>query len=74
MYSVKLSGAYNIILACLCIHVHVCCYCCCQDTKLGDICLSLRYVPTPGRLTVVVIEAKGLKEVQKEAKGRSRKH
>uniref|UniRef100_A0A8C1G950 Synaptotagmin Ib n=1 Tax=Cyprinus carpio TaxID=7962 RepID=A0A8C1G950_CYPCA len=30
---------------------------------LGDICLSLRYVPTAGKLTVVVLEAKNLKKM-----------
>ncbi|XP_064174713.1 synaptotagmin-1-like [Anguilla rostrata] len=31
--------------------------------KLGDICFSLRYVPTAGKLTVVVLEAKNLKKM-----------
>lgn len=31
--------------------------------KLGDICFSLRYVPTTGKLTVVVLEAKNLKKM-----------
>lgn len=39
-----------------------------KDTNLGEICISLRYVPTSGRLTVVVLEAKGLKELHKESK------
>lgn len=30
---------------------------------LGDICFSLRYVPTSGKLTVVVLEAKNLKKM-----------
>ncbi|XP_028967744.1 synaptotagmin 1 [Galendromus occidentalis] len=30
---------------------------------LGDICFSLRYVPTAGKLTVVVLEAKNLKKM-----------
>ena len=30
---------------------------------LGDICLSLRYVPTAGKLTVVVLEARKLKKM-----------
>lgn len=29
-----------------------------DNDKLGDICFSLRYVPTAGKLTVVVLEAK----------------
>ena len=29
--------------------------------KFGDICFSLRYVPTAGKLTVVILEAKNLK-------------
>lgn len=33
------------------------------EGKLGDICLSLRYVPTAGRLTVVVLEARKLKKM-----------
>ncbi|XP_004866735.1 synaptotagmin-5 isoform X2 [Heterocephalus glaber] len=31
--------------------------------KLGDICFSLRYVPTAGKLTVIVLEAKNLKKM-----------
>ncbi|XP_015021167.2 synaptotagmin 1 isoform X2 [Drosophila mojavensis] len=31
--------------------------------KLGDICFSLRYVPTAGKLTVVILEAKNLKKM-----------
>ncbi len=35
-----------------------------QDKEvLGDICFSLRYVPTSGKLTVVVLEAKNLKKM-----------
>ena len=34
-----------------------------QKRKLGDICFSLRYVPTAGKLTVVVLEAKNLKKM-----------
>jgi len=34
-----------------------------KDTRLGDICFSLRYVPTAGKLTVVVLEAKNLKKM-----------
>ncbi|GIY49064.1 synaptotagmin 1 [Caerostris extrusa] len=29
-----------------------------QENKLGDICFSLRYVPTAGKLTIVILEAK----------------
>jgi hypothetical protein len=36
---------------------------CEQENKLGDICFSLRYVPTSGKLTVVVLEAKNLKKM-----------
>ncbi|XP_050701553.1 synaptotagmin 1-like isoform X3 [Eriocheir sinensis] len=31
--------------------------------QLGDICFSLRYVPTAGKLTVVILEAKNLKKM-----------
>nr|XP_019962755.1 PREDICTED: synaptotagmin-1 [Paralichthys olivaceus] len=34
-----------------------------EQEKLGDICFSLRYVPTAGKLTVVVLEAKNLKKM-----------
>ncbi|KAK3870082.1 hypothetical protein Pcinc_024654 [Petrolisthes cinctipes] len=34
-----------------------------SDNKLGDICFSLRYVPTAGKLTVVILEAKNLKKM-----------
>ncbi|XP_066541699.1 synaptotagmin-1b [Hoplias malabaricus] len=34
-----------------------------EQERLGDICLSLRYVPTSGKLTVVVLEAKNLKKM-----------
>uniref|UniRef100_A0A8C5BGM4 C2 domain-containing protein n=1 Tax=Gadus morhua TaxID=8049 RepID=A0A8C5BGM4_GADMO len=34
-----------------------------RSERLGDICLSLRYVPTAGKLTVVVLEAKNLKKM-----------
>ena len=30
---------------------------------MGDICFSLRYVPTAGKLTVVILEAKHLKKM-----------
>jgi hypothetical protein len=36
---------------------------CFQENKLGDICFSLRYVPTAGKLTVVILEAKNLKKM-----------
>ncbi|XP_071824646.1 synaptotagmin-1-like isoform X2 [Apostichopus japonicus] len=32
-------------------------------SELGDICFSLRYVPTAGKLTTVVLEAKNLKKM-----------
>lgn len=31
--------------------------------KLGDVCISLRYVPTAGKLTVNIMEAKNLKKM-----------
>ena len=31
--------------------------------QLGDICFSLRYVPTTGKLTVIVMECKNLKKM-----------
>ncbi|XP_046895007.1 synaptotagmin Va [Hypomesus transpacificus] len=34
-----------------------------EEEKLGDICISLRYVPTSGKLTVNVMEAKNLKKM-----------
>uniref|UniRef100_A0A8C7YFP1 Synaptotagmin n=1 Tax=Oryzias sinensis TaxID=183150 RepID=A0A8C7YFP1_9TELE len=34
-----------------------------RSERLGDICLSLRYVPTAGKLTVVILEAKNLKKM-----------
>ncbi|KAI7802510.1 synaptotagmin-1b [Triplophysa rosa] len=34
-----------------------------EQERLGDICLSLRYVPTAGKLTVVILEAKNLKKM-----------
>ena len=34
-----------------------------QEQKLGDLCFSLRYVPTSGKLTVVILEAKNLKKM-----------
>ena len=34
-----------------------------QENKLGDICFSLRYVPTAGKLTIVILEAKNLKKM-----------
>ncbi|XP_041946239.1 synaptotagmin-2 isoform X1 [Alosa sapidissima] len=34
-----------------------------EPEKLGDICISLRYVPTAGKLTVNVLEAKNLKKM-----------
>ncbi|KAM4588835.1 synaptotagmin-2-like isoform 3-T4 [Odontesthes bonariensis] len=34
-----------------------------EPEKLGDICISLRYVPTAGKLTVCILEAKNLKKM-----------
>uniref|UniRef100_A0A8C6SY15 Synaptotagmin Va n=1 Tax=Neogobius melanostomus TaxID=47308 RepID=A0A8C6SY15_9GOBI len=34
-----------------------------EQEKLGDICISLRYVPTAGKFTVNVMEAKNLKKM-----------
>lgn len=34
-----------------------------QQEVLGDICFSLRYVPTAGKLTVNILEAKNLKKM-----------
>ncbi|XP_056273199.1 synaptotagmin-1b [Pseudoliparis swirei] len=34
-----------------------------ESERLGDICLSLRYVPSAGKLTVVILEAKNLKKM-----------
>ncbi|KAM4573527.1 synaptotagmin-1-like [Odontesthes bonariensis] len=34
-----------------------------ESERLGDICLSLRYVPTAGKLTMVILEAKNLKKM-----------
>jgi len=34
-----------------------------QENRLGDVCFSLRYVPTAGKLTVVILEAKNLKKM-----------
>lgn len=34
-----------------------------EKDRLGDICFSLRYVPTSGKLTVVILEAKNLKKM-----------
>ncbi|KAK9517410.1 hypothetical protein VZT92_025283 [Zoarces viviparus] len=34
-----------------------------EEENLGDICFSLRYVPTASKLTLVVLEAKGLKSM-----------
>lgn len=37
--------------------------CASQEENLGEICFSLRYVPTAGKLTVVILEAKNLKSM-----------
>lgn len=34
-----------------------------EEENLGEICLSLRYVPTAAKLTVVILEAKNLKSM-----------
>lgn len=34
-----------------------------EQERLGDICISLRYVPTAGKLTVNIMEAKNLKKM-----------
>uniref|UniRef100_A0A8C2XRR4 Synaptotagmin Va n=1 Tax=Cyclopterus lumpus TaxID=8103 RepID=A0A8C2XRR4_CYCLU len=34
-----------------------------EQEKLGDICISLRYVPTAGKLTINIMEAKNLKKM-----------
>ncbi|KAL0984385.1 hypothetical protein UPYG_G00140770 [Umbra pygmaea] len=34
-----------------------------EAEKLGDVCISLRYVPTAGKLTVNIMEAKNLKKM-----------
>ncbi|XP_008309831.1 synaptotagmin-1-like [Cynoglossus semilaevis] len=34
-----------------------------EDEELGDICFSLRYVPTAGKLTVIILEARNLKSM-----------
>lgn len=40
-----------------------CFVCVTQDENLGEICFSLRYVPTTGKLTVVILEARNLKSM-----------
>ena len=34
-----------------------------DDQYLGDVCFSLRYVPTSGKLTVGILECKRLKKI-----------
>lgn len=34
-----------------------------QEEQLGEICFSLRYVPSTGKLTVLILEAKKLKRM-----------
>ncbi|XP_059831684.1 synaptotagmin VIII [Hypanus sabinus] len=36
-----------------------------EDVELGDICISLRYVPASNKLTVVILEAKNLQIMDK---------
>lgn len=38
-------------------------FCLWQQEKLGDVCISLRYVPTAGKLTINIMEAKNLKKM-----------
>ncbi|XP_078076729.1 synaptotagmin VIII [Mustelus asterias] len=37
-----------------------------EQVRLGDICFSLRYVPTSNKLTVVILEAKNLRIMDKD--------
>lgn len=37
--------------------------CVLQEVDFGEICFSLRYVPTTSKLTVVILEAKNLKSM-----------
>lgn len=37
--------------------------CVAQEENLGEICFSLRYVPTTGKLTVVILEARNVKSM-----------
>ncbi|GCC22967.1 hypothetical protein chiPu_0001358 [Chiloscyllium punctatum] len=37
-----------------------------EQVKLGDICFSLRYVPTSNKLTIVILEAKNLRIMDKD--------
>uniref|UniRef100_UPI00398F4443 synaptotagmin VIII n=1 Tax=Pristiophorus japonicus TaxID=55135 RepID=UPI00398F4443 len=37
-----------------------------EQVQLGDICFSLRYVPTSNKLTVVILEAKNLRIMDKD--------
>merc|ERR1712001_627598 len=39
-----------------------------SNQYLGDLCLSLRYVPSSGKLTVAVLEARKLKKIGKKKK------
>ena len=41
------------------------------SNKLGELCFSLRYVPTSGKLTVVILEAKELKKMDVGPRGLS---
>lgn len=34
-----------------------------QENQYGEICFSLRYVPTAGKLTVTILEAKNLRRM-----------
>lgn len=49
--------------------------CVTQDENLGEICFSLRYVPTSGKLTVVILEARNLKSMDTGGtSGQTRSH
>ncbi|XP_029438577.1 synaptotagmin-8 [Rhinatrema bivittatum] len=37
-----------------------------EHDRLGDICFSLRYVPSTGKLTVIILEAKKLKKMDSD--------
>lgn len=56
----KHKAIHNMTSHCVCVCVFLLSL---QQEKLGDICISLRYVPTAGKLTVNVMEAKNLKKM-----------
>ena len=53
--------AVSIVMICGRSRIHGVCVM--QENRLGDVCFSLRYVPTAGKLTVVILEAKNLKKM-----------